>query len=85
MNLDILSQEEDVNHDYVRSLDVVLRGPFISTNRSPDEYHRYLTDIFRDNHENFLSHTTMDYNDFCDRYQNLYALEKFHWTMSLDR
>ena len=77
MSLDISSQEEEINNDYVRSLDIILRGHLISINRSPDERHRYITNIFKDNHETLLSHTTMDYDDFCDRYQNLYALEKF--------
>jgi len=77
MSLDISSQEEEINNDYVRSLDIVLRGHLISIDRSPDERHRYITDIFKENHETLLSHTTMDYADFCDRYQNIYALEKF--------
>ena len=72
ISLEISSLEEDVNNDYVKSLDVTLRGHLISINQSPDERHRYLTDIFREHHEILLSHTTMDYEDFCNRYQSEY-------------
>ena len=77
MAIDISLLEKDINDDYLHSLDIALRGHLISLNRSPDERHRYLTEVFNEHHVTLLSRTTMSYEDFCSRYQDMSESDLF--------
>ena len=77
MAIAITLLESDVNNDYLHSLDIALRGHLISLNRSPDERHRYLTEIFNEHHATLLVRTTMSFQDFCARYEELSESDLF--------
>ena len=77
MAIDIALLEKNINDDYLKSLDIALRGHLISLQKSPDERHRYLTEIFKNNHDLLLTNTTMPYEDFCARYEEFAECDKF--------
>ena len=77
MAIDISLLEKDINDDYLHSLDIALRSHLITLNRSPDERHRYLTEVFNEHHVTLLSRTTMSYEDFCSRYQDMSESDLF--------